>query len=361
MRPRTLAHIDLDALRHNLQCIRAMASQSKLIAVVKANAYGHGLAGITTALEAADCCAVATVEEAATLRDNGWQGRLLLLQGFADRQELEASIELNTELVIHQQSQLDLLAESGCKLKQKVWIKLETGMHRLGFPLEQFPALCQQFPARQINVMTHFASAEEDNNASVIDQFSRFQAALNGTTYSRSMANSAAIVNYPQSHADWVRSGLMIYGVSPLATGSGQDLGLRPVMTFSARLLAIQTCRSGDMVGYGSTYKCSEDMQVATIAVGYGDGYPWQASSRPDRQTNVLLAGQLCPIIGRVSMDMLAIDLRPLQKLNIKVEAGDEVILWGEGLPVEDIARSIESIPYELLCGLSGRVNYRYE
>lgn len=330
------------------------------MAVVKANAYGHGIAGITTALQSADCCAVATIEEATTLRENGWQGRLLLLQGFVDKQELEAAIELNAETVIHQQSQLGLLAKSGHKLEQPVWIKLETGMHRLGFEPDQFPSLCEQFPIDQLRVMTHFASAEESNNTSVLKQIGLFEKACQGLTYQRSMANSAAILNYPQSHADWVRSGLMIYGVSPLAEGCGKDLGLQPVMTFSARMLTVKTCRSGDQLGYGSTYTCSQEMQVGTVAVGYGDGYPWQASSRPNSQTNVLIADVLCPVIGRVSMDMLAVDLRPLEKLNTQVQAGADVILWGQGLPVEDIARSIGSIPYELLCGLSGRVHYQY-
>ncbi len=331
------------------------------MAVVKANAYGHGIAGITSALQGADCCAVATLEEASSLRQNDWQGRLLLLQGFADKQELEAAIELNAEVVLHQHSQLDLLAKYVNKLKQPVWVKLETGMHRLGFELDQFPALCQKFSVDQLHVMTHFASADESNNASVLKQIELFENACQGLTYQRSMANSAAILNYPQSHADWVRSGLMIYGVSPLAEGCGKDLGLQPVMTFSARMLTVKTCHSGDQLGYGSTYTCSQKMQVGTVAVGYGDGYPWQASSRPNAQTNVLIADVLCPVIGRVSMDMLAVDLRPLEKLNIQVQAGVDVILWGQGLPVEDIARSIGSIPYELLCGMSGRVCYQYE
>ncbi len=361
MRPRTLAHINLDALRHNVQCIQAMAPQSQLMAVVKANAYGHGIAGITTALQGADCCAVATLEEARALRQNGWQGRLLLLQGVADKQEAKAAIELDAEVVLHQQDQIDLLTEYALKPSQPVWIKLETGMHRLGFELDQLPALCQQLPTNQIHLMSHFASAEESNNASVLKQIELFENASSGLAYQRSMANSAAIINYPQSHADWVRSGLMVYGVSPLAEGCGKDLGLQPVMTFSARMLAVRTCHSGDHVGYGSSYTCSEEMQVGTVAVGYGDGYPWQASSRPSSQTNVLIADVLCPIIGRVSMDMLAVDLRPLEKLNIQAQAGDDVILWGQGLPVEDIARSIGSIPYELLCGLSGRVCYQYK
>ncbi len=361
MRPRTLAHINLGALRHNLLAIKAMAPHSQLMAVVKANAYGHGLAGISKALQEADGCAVATVEEAATLRENGWQGRLLLLQGFADTSELDASIELNADVVLHQQSQLDLLANSGRKLTQAVWIKLETGMHRLGFELDQLPRLSQQLCANQVHVLTHFAEAEEKNSAAVQGQIFRFENTVHGLGYSKSMANSAAILNYPQSHADWVRSGLMVYGVSPLAEGTGKDLGLLPVMTFSSRLLAVKTCQAGDQVGYGSTYTCNDEMLIGTVAVGYGDGYPWQASSRSDGQTQVLIAGALCPIIGRVSMDMLAVDLRPVEELGIPVTEGETVILWGEGLPVEEVACSIGTIAYELLCGLSGRVKYLYE
>ncbi len=362
MHARTLAKIDLKALAHNLEIIRKLVPKSQLMAVVKANAYGHGLSSIVSALASADATGVATVEEAASLRENGWRGRLMLLQGFANIAELNTAIELETEVVIHQASQLTLLENSGKKLQQRIWIKLETGMNRLGFPAHQAAKLCQRLEQYQLGLMTHFACADELECPSVLTQISRFEEAVKGFDLPKTLANSAATLNYPQAHADMVRCGLMLFGVSPLASGCGADLGLRPVMRFCSRLLTVKRCQRGDSVGYNSTYTCEENMPVGVVAIGYGDGYPWHASS--DTGANpvmLMLAGVACPVIGRVSMDMLAIDLRPLKLRNIQVQQGAEVILWGPELPIENLARSIGSIPYELLCGLTGRVNYQYK
>ena len=361
MQYRTVAKIDLSAIAHNISVIQQLAPQSQLMAVVKANAYGHGLAAVTPALWAADATAVATLEEAATLRANGWQGRLMLLQGFATAAELDAAIELQTEVVVHQPSQLALLEASGKKLKQRVWIKLETGMNRLGFPADKVAVISQKLQSYQLGLMTHFASADEAGNSSVLEQISRFESAVNGLDFPRTLANSAATINYPQAHADMVRCGLMLFGVSPLADGCGADLGLQPVMRFSSRLLTVKQCQRGDLVGYSGTYSCPQDMPIGVVAIGYGDGYPWHASSHAGvNPTMLMIKGVECPVIGRVSMDMLAVDLRPLDSLGVGVEQGDEVILWGPELPIENLARSIGSIPYELLCGLTGRVSYQY-
>ncbi|MCF6226560.1 MAG: alanine racemase [Xanthomonadales bacterium] len=361
MQFRTLARIDLNALTHNISVIAKLAPQSLLMAVVKANAYGHGLASITPALATADAAGVATLEEATTLRANGWQGRLVLLQGFANVAELDAAIELETEVVVHQHSQLELLATRRDSFKQRLWIKLETGMNRLGFPADQLNAILQQLQQYPLGLMTHFASADEPDNSSVLAQISRFEATVAGIDLPKTLANSAAILNYPQAHGDMVRCGLMLFGVSPLAQGCGANLGLRPVMRFSSRLLAVKACQAGDLVGYNGTYSCSENMPIGVVAIGYGDGYPYLASSHTgEKSAMLMLKGVKCPIVGRVSMDMLSIDLRPLQALGVQAESGDEVILWGPELPVENLACSIGSIPYELLCGLTGRVNYQY-
>lgn len=361
MQFRTVAQIDLSALAHNISVIQKLAPQSLLMAVVKANAYGHGLAAVTPALAAAGATAVATVEEAATLRTNGWQGRLMLLQGFATAAELEAAIELETEVVVHQSSQLELLATKGQDLNSRVWIKLETGMNRLGFPASQMKAISQQLQQYQLGFMTHFASADEIDNPSVLAQISHFESAVGGLDLPKTLANSAATLNYPQAHADMVRCGLMLFGVSPLLEGCGADLGLHPVMRFSSRLLTLKQCSRGDLVGYSGTYSCPQDMPVGVVAIGYGDGYPWHASSHAGvKPAMLMIKGVECPVVGRVSMDMLAVDLRPLESVGIRVEQGDEVILWGPELPIENLARSIGSIPYELLCGLTGRVSYQY-
>jgi len=358
---RTLARIDLSAIAHNISVVRSLAPQSLLMAVVKANAYGHGLASITAALATVGAAGVATLEEAATLRANGWQGRLMLLQGFANAAELDAAIELETEVVVHQNFQLELLAARGNGFKQRVWIKLESGMHRLGFPADQLSAILSRLKAYPLGLMTHFASADEVDKSSVLTQISRFETAVSGVDLPKTLANSAAILNYPQAHADMVRCGLMLFGVSPLPQGCGADLGLRPVMRFCARLLAVKQCWAGDLVGYNGTYNCPEYMSIGVVAIGYGDGYPYLASSSTERTpAMVMLKGVKCPVVGRVSMDMLAIDLRPLKTLDIQVEQGCEVVLWGPELPVENLARSIGTIPYELLCGLTGRVNYQY-
>ncbi|MCF6264687.1 MAG: alanine racemase [Xanthomonadales bacterium] len=365
MQFRTLARIDLSALAHNISVIAKLAPQSQLMAVVKANAYGHGLASVTpvltAALAAADAAGVATLEEATTLRANGWQGRLMLLQGFANAQELDAAIELETEVVVHQHAQLELLAARADSFKQRVWVKLETGMNRLGFPADQLNAILQQLQQYTLGLMTHFAAADETDNPSVLAQISRFEAAVSEIDLPKTLANSAATINYPQAHADMVRCGLMLFGVSPLAQGCGADLGLRPVMRFSSRLLAVKKCQAGDLIGYNGTYSCPENMPIGVVAIGYGDGYPYLVSNRTgDKPAMLMLKGVKCPVVGRVSMDMLAIDLRPLETLGVQAEQGEEVILWGPELPVENLARSIGSIPYELLCGLTGRVNYQY-
>jgi len=359
---RTRARIDLSALAHNISVIAELAPQSLVMAVVKANAYGHGLASVTPALKAAGAVGVATPEEAATLRANGWQGRLILLQGLANAAELDTAIELGAEVVVHQHSQLELLLTAqGDKFKQRVWIKLETGMHRLGFSADQLSAILSSLQQYPLGLMTHFASADEPDNPSVLAQISRFESAVSEIDLPKTLANSAGIINYPQAHADMVRCGLMLFGVSPLAQGCGADLGLQPVMRFSSRLLAVKPCQAGDLVGYNGTYSCPEKMSIGVVAIGYGDGYPYRASSRTGEQAAmVMLKGVECPVIGRVSMDMLTIDLRPLKALSVQVEPGDEVILWGPELPIENLARSIRTIPYELLCGLTGRVNYQY-
>lgn len=348
----TVARIDLSALRHNLSVVRRLAPNSQVASVVKADAYGHGIAGIASALDGSDLLAVATVGEMRAVRDCGWAGRLLLLEGFTGVDEFEAVLAMHAETVIHHRDQLQLLQQRGGANGQRLWLKLDTGMHRLGFPAEDAASLQRQLSALskagEPVLMSHMACADDPVHPLNAEQFDRFDTVTAGLAGQRSLANSAAVLHFPRSHADYIRPGILLYGISPVPGGCGTDHGLQPVMTLSCRLLAINDCHAGDTVGYGAAFRCPENMRVGVAGIGYGDGYP----RRVDNGTPVLLNGRLATLAGRVSMDMLTIDLRG----HDDAQPGDEVVLWGEGLPVEEIAARAGAIPYELICGVTRRV-----
>ncbi len=350
------AFINVNALQYNLEKIRTHVPQQKIMAMVKADGYGHGLITVAKALQAADAFGVACLEEAVILREAGIKNRIVLMEGFYDAaSELPLIFELNLECAIHHQDQVKSLIHFKPRSPHKLlglWIKLNTGMNRLGFPCDQisevYQTLCQS-PIFKINgFLTHFAKADEHLSPETALQTERFFKAVSELPGEKSLANSAAILGTPASHADWVRPGILLYGVSPFSDRTGKEINLKPVMTLQSEIIAIQNLKAGEAVGYGGTYLCRKDTRIGVVAAGYGDGYPRVMPSG----TPVLVNGQTVPLVGRVSMDMLTVDLSSQPETKI----GDLVQLWGPDLPVEQIAAAVGTIGYELLTGLSKRV-----
>lgn len=350
------ATIDLKALQHNLQQVRKHAAASRIIAVIKADGYGHGMLRVAHALSSSDAFAVAKIEEALALREGGVTHPLLLLEGFADAAELSILAQQNISAVVHHPHQLTLLEQAQLSDPVTVWLKVDTGMHRLGFSVEQCAESFKRLQAcdnvtHEIVVMSHFANADDRHDPRTETQLKRFHQAVEQCDTSEfSLANSAAILQYPHSHAAWVRPGIMLYGVSPFIDGTAADDTLQPVMTLRSKLIAINHYKKGDALGYGGSWHCPQDMAVGVVAIGYGDGYPRAARVG----TPVLINGQRVPLVARVSMDMICVDLRTLPEAAI----GDDAVLWGDGLPVEEIAECASTIPYELLCRVSQRVQF---
>jgi alanine racemase len=348
----TIARIDLSALGHNLAQVRKMAPQSRIACVVKADGYGHGLSRVSAALRDADILAVATVDEGRRCRRAGWRGRLLLLEGPANVPEFEEMVSLGAEMVVHHETQLDLLRQRRHQIRKALWLKIDTGMHRLGFAPERAAAVHAELeglrgPSPTV-LMTHFACADEPHNPMTNQQIRTFDESVASLSGPASLANSAAVLNFPESQRDFVRPGIMLYGVSPSLRQPAADLGLRPVMTLQCDLIAINRCRKGDSIGYGAAYRCPEDMMVGVAAIGYGDGYPRHARNG----TPVLLNGRRSALVGHVSMDMITVDLRGHEEARV----GDSLTLWGPGLPVEEVAAWCDAIPYQLICGVTARV-----
>jgi len=348
----TTARIDLSALQHNFATVRRLAPDSRVASVVKADGYGHGIQRIARALPDSDLLAVATLGEAQSVRDSGWRGRLLLLEGYTGRNEFMWARKLDADFVLHHPSQLEILEANGCCSRQHVWLKLDTGMHRLGFPAREAASLLQRIArisgVHEPVLMTHFACADDTDNDMTREQAALFDQETQSLPGQRSLANSAAVLNFPETCRDIVRPGVMLYGISPIPGRVGSDHGLQPVMTLECQLLAVNACRAGDRVGYGATWVCPEDMLIGVAGIGYGDGYPRHLRSGAP----VLVNGQPARLAGRVSMDLITLDLRGLDK----AEVGDPVVLWGAGLPVETVAEWAGAIPYELICGVTGRV-----
>jgi alanine racemase len=346
------AIIDISALRHNLRRVRELAPRSQVMAIVKADGYGHGLEGIAEALMETDAFAVARLEEGLVLRQAGYRCPIVLLEGIADKEELQLAATYNFTLVIHEAIQLDLLRQVPVEAPLSVWLKVDTGMHRLGFPPEAMPEVIASLRhcravASIIGLMSHFANADQAEDSLTALQLETFKG-IPAPGLARSIANSAAIMAYPQTYFDWVRPGLMLYGASPFADCVGAAMGLKAVMTLKSRLIAIHHLRAGDRVGYGASWVCPEPMAVGVAAIGYGDGYPRHAVSG----TPVLVNGRPVSLVGRVSMDMITLDLRSQPEARI----GDPIIAWGPGLPVEEVALHADTIPYELLCQVAARV-----
>ena len=348
----TAVRLDLGALVHNLQRVQAAAPGRKVAAAVKANGYGHGLIRVARVLDA-DAFAVASIEEALILREAGIARPILLLEGVFAATDLPLCARHHLEIAVHHPEQARMLEQARLERPVRVWLKLDTGMHRLGVEPDTAPALFQQLrvcPAVQPDpgFMSHLARADERDCDYTLEQLRRFESATAGLPGQRSLANSAGILGWPDTHFDQVRPGIMLYGASPFVDSLAPAENLRPVMTFHTQLISIKRLRQGEPVGYGGTWVCPEDMDVGVAAVGYGDGYPRHAPSG----TPVLINGREAALIGRVSMDMITVDLRSHPDARI----GDPVVLWGEGLPVERIAQAAGAISYTLLCGVTARV-----
>ena len=346
------ARLNAQALLHNLQQVRRHAPRSRVMAVVKANAYGHGLAWVATALKSADAFAVASIEEGLVLRTAGVKQPIVLLGGFFGADELSSLQSRQFSPVLHGEHQLRLLEADSVPLPASVWIKLDTGMHRIGFAPEMLAGVLARLRKlngiRELRALTHLANADDVADSRTRQQIESFHAKVNGLGLETSLANSAGIVAWPESHADWVRPGIMLYGASPLLGKTAAEFDLQPVMTLESALIAVHPRKRGDAIGYGGSYVCPEDMPIGVVAIGYGDGYPRHATPG----TPVLVNGSRVALVGRVSMDMIMVDLRSQPKARI----GDPVVLWGEGLPVDDVAAKAGTVSYELLCHVTGRV-----
>lgn len=355
----TSATIHTDALRHNLGVLRSRAPGSRVMAVVKADGYGHGLERAARALADADAFGVAALSDAERLRAAGLSQPIVLLPGFDDPDDLAQLRRLNVETVVHHASQLPMLEQSG-GTPIRCWLKVDTGMHRLGFAPEDVRATharLRMLPGvdDEIVLMTHFASSDAfagtpGDDGQTQSQLDCFAAATAGLPGPRSLANSAAVLGWPAAHGDWIRPGGALYGMSLVAGRPGAEFGLRPAMTLSTRLLAVNRIGRGERVGYGGIWTCPEDMPVGVAAIGYGDGYPRHAPPG----TPVRVNGRPAQVIGRVSMDLMTLDLRGQPE----ARAGDPVVLWGEGLPVETVAEAAGTIAYELTCSVKRRVRF---
>ncbi|HET6806088.1 MAG TPA: alanine racemase [Frateuria sp.] len=351
----TTATIHLGALRHNLARIKAMAAPARVMAVVKADAYGHGLERVARALDAdAECFAVAALGDGLRLRAAGHRQRIVVLSGPDQPGDIAEMQRLQLEAAIHHDAQLHWLAEARPgRGRLRVWLKIDSGMHRLGFAPERVADVHARLAAMpgldpEIGLLSHFSDSEVFGGDRTRAQIERFTEAIRGLGGPRSLSNSAAVLGWPEARADWVRTGGLLYGLSVVDGKSGTDFGFRPTMTLATRLIAINRIGKGESIGYNGTWTCPEDMPVGVAAVGYGDGYPRSAASG----TPVRVGDTCVPLIGRVSMDLITLDLRTAPR----ARPGDRVVLWGEGLPVETIARHAGTISYDLTCGMTRRV-----
>ena len=349
--PRPLtARIDHAALRHNLALARRLAPASRLMAVVKADGYGHGLLRVAGALQAADAFAVLTIDDALALREAGYRHPILLLQGFYEACELPEIAARSLTPVIHEASQLEQLLASRPARPVDVHLKMNSGMNRLGLPPQDYRAAAERLQAwrglGELTLMTHFATADEA--AGIAWQMQRFDEATRGIDAPRSLANSAALVRHAAARAHWVRPGIMLYGVAPNVETAPGDLDLRPAMTLSSRIIGVQHLAIGERLGYGGTFVAEQPTRVGVVACGYGDGYPRHAGTG----TPVLVGGVRTRTLGRLSMDSLYVDLTALPQAGV----GSPVTLWGEGLPAQEVASSAGTIAYQLLCGITRRV-----
>lgn len=349
----TYMTIDVGALQHNLERVHQLASGCSVLAMVKANAYGHGIVRVAQALSKADAFGVASLEEGVMLREAGIKQPIVLMEGLFYEDELREAARHDFTLVVHHAPCIDILENASNDIPPfSVWMKINTGMHRLGFDPADVASIYQRLLAIQqvkkpIGLMTHFAEADAVDSAATKNQIELFKTLTSTYSGARSLCNSAGILAWPEAHADWVRPGLMLYGASSLPSHIGLSYDLKPVMTLWSRIIAVTQVKKGGKVGYGGTWTAPEDMRVGVVGVGYGDGYPQYAKSG----TPVLIDGIESQLVGRVSMDMLTVDLRHVPHAAI----GSTVVLWGHGLPVERVAQHNNTSAYEILTRMTPR------
>ena len=345
-------YIDSEALQYNLNRVKQLAPTAKIVSMVKANAYGHGVKDCLAALANTDAFGVACLEEALEIRELGYQQPITLIEGIFSAEEMQIVIDQNIEIVVHHQQQLDWLrAQKDAYIAKnlKIWVKLNSGMNLLGFKVDEIIDVIHQLKADGFNCVLamHFANADADNhplNEQQKQQFLHIKEAC--APILASCCNSAAIFKWPELNFDFVRPGIMLYGASPFADKTVEDLDIQPVMTFTAEIIALNTIQAGESVGYGSTFIADKETELAIVSIGYGDGYPRAFF----KQNYVAINGQKVPVVGRVAMDMIAIDVTDLN-----AQLGTQVELWGKHRLVDDVAEANGTIGYELLCRLSNR------
>lgn len=357
-----VAILSTQNLKHNVSVLRERAPSSKIIAMLKANGYGHGLRSVSSRLgDSVDLLGVASIDEAIALRGVGIKTPIMLAGGVFHPDEFPLVVENQFDVVFHNAQQIDWLFESQPSHKIRAWFKLNSGMGRLGFSPDQaqqhyYRLQSSPYVYSDVPILSHFACADDKENPLnqyQIDVFRNFAKSVKTSTkQSLSLCNSAAIYNFPDSHHDFVRPGLSIYGASPIGGVSASELGLKPVMTVKSSLVSVQKLSKGSSVGYAKKFICPEDMMVGVVAFGYGDGYPITARNG----TPILVENRRCSLIGRVSMDLLNVDLRNYPDAKI----GDSVTLWGEGLPIEEVASHTENLPYDILAGMQHRVKFTW-
>lgn len=351
-----IATINLDALRHNYRIAQQMSGRGQVLAVVKADAYSHGATACATALaDIASGFAVASIEEALELRAVGIKHSIVLLEGFFELSELEMIDQYRLDTVIHHQYQIDGIVAHPPSHPIRLWLKMDSGMGRVGFAPDKYRGAWEQLNelsfVRDIVLMSHFACADELSGDHARQQLITFNAYTHGLPGERSFCNSAGLVALKEARSDWNRSGLLLYGVSPFPEAHGIQRKIKPVMELSSAIVSIKDIPVGSSVGYGSHWIAERPTRVGVVAIGYADGYPRHATNG----TPVFINGVRAPLVGRVSMDMLTVDLTDLQNVRI----GDRTTLWGDDLPIIEVARSSDTIPYQLLCNLN-RVPIKY-
>lgn len=352
-----IAILSTENLLHNLKVIKTAAPKAKIIAMVKANAYGHGIRSVGMRLDShIDMLGVASIDEALALRKVGVKAQIMLAQGIFEPSELITAAAEKFHVVFHNKAQIEWLEKTNLPIPLNCWLKINTGMGRLGLDLADAKKYYNKLQnhhsiAKPIRIISHFACADEINHPLNQQQIDNFQDFIKDTNTEYSFCNSAAIFNFPDHHYDYVRTGIALYGISPIAPKSAAELGLKPVMTLQTSLISVQHMPKGSNIGYSARYHCPEDMPVGIIAFGYGDGYPINAQDG----TPILVNNKECKLIGRPSMDMIAVDLRSCSDAKV----GDPVTLWGEGLPIEKVVEHIPgNITYNMLTAIQNRVKF---
>ncbi len=355
------AFIDLQALHHNFLTLKSLAPQQKILSMIKANAYGHGAIQVANTLSGSDGFGVTTLEEAKELRQAGIQNPIVMMGGCYDKESLSQAIELQLDLVIHTMTQLKQLENidhrtTGNKQQTSIviWLKTNTGMNRLGFPSNQTDVILLRLKqlsiCREIRLLTHLATAQEPESMLTKNQMQCFKNMTDQYDFKTSICNSAALLSGLNKGNDWIRPGIALYGINP----TNHPVHLKPVMTLTAKIIDTRICAAGECIGYDGTYVAIKEMLCGIVSIGYGDGYPRSASNK----ATVVVRGKKCPVIGRVSMDYLMIDLSVITPKNNQELIGETVTLWGKGLPIETVASQMNMSPYEMITQLTRRAFY---